>query len=89
MRLYDAPHPVRFSLFALGLALCGTGCPKNVDGSGHSGKDVKYKGAKTIKIEDNEGRSRKDILTYPGGDRACFRMVEDIPGCKANHVHWR
>jgi len=59
MRLYDA----QVALVALGLALCGTGCPKNVDGAGHSGKDVKYKGAKKIKIEDNEGRSRKDIVT--------------------------
>jgi hypothetical protein len=72
MRLYDA----QVALVALGLALCGTGCPKNVDGAGHSGKDVKYKGAKKIKIEDNEGRSRKDIVTYPGGDRVDWKVFE-------------
>jgi hypothetical protein len=75
MRLYDAPG-LRLSLLALGLALLGTGCPKNVDGAGHSGKDVKYKGAKKIKIEDNEGRSRKDIITYPGGDRVDWKVFE-------------
>jgi hypothetical protein len=72
MRLYDA----QVALVALGLALCGTGCPKNVDGAGHSGKDVKFKGAKKIKIEDNEGRSRKDIVTYPGGDRVDWKVFE-------------
>ncbi len=72
MRLYDA----EVALVALGLALCGTGCPKNVDGASHSGKDVKYKGAKKIKIEDNEGRSRKDIVTYPGGDRVDWKVFE-------------
>ena len=76
MRLYDAPNGLSLSFLALGLALCGTGCPKNVDGSAHSGKDVKYKGAKTIKIEDNEGRSRKDIVTYPGGERVDWKTFD-------------
>ena len=79
MRLYDAPNGPVLSSLALVLALCGTGCPKNVDGGAHSGKDVKYKGAKTIKIEDNEGRSRKDIVTYPGGDRVDWKMFEIGP----------
>lgn len=76
MRTFDAPHGLRLSLLAVGVALLGTGCPKNVDGGAHSGKDVKYKGAKKIKIEDNEGRSRKDIVTYPGGDRIDWKVFE-------------
>src|SRR5688572_25143628 len=79
MRLYDAPHLGGISILALGLALCGTGCPKNVDGNKASGKDVRYKDAKKITIEDNEGRSRKDIVTYPGGDRVDWKVFEIGP----------
>ena len=66
---------VRAGLLLLaGLALAG--CPRNVDGEAHSGKDVRHKGAKKIKIEDNEGRSRTDIITYPGGDRVDWKVFE-------------
>jgi hypothetical protein len=57
-------------LLALGMFALVSGCQRNVKQDKHSGKDAKYKGAKKIKLdEDNEGRSRRDVVTYPGGDR--------------------
>jgi hypothetical protein len=61
-------------LLLAGLLLAG--CPRNVDGDAHSGKDVRFKGAKKIKLEDNEGQSRTDIVTYPGGDRVDWKVFE-------------
>jgi hypothetical protein len=61
-------------LFAVGLA--APGCAKSVNGDGNSGKDLKYKGAKRINIEDNEGRSHLDIVTYPGGDRVDWKVFD-------------
>lgn len=77
-------------LVCAGLALAG--CPKNVDGDARSGKDVRHKGAKKIKLEDGEGRSRKDIVTYPGGDRVDWKVFE-IPEGKSGTIkvtlRWR
>jgi hypothetical protein len=87
MRAFDAPQGLAL---ALGLILCGTGCPRNVDGSGHSGKDVRNKGAKRIKLEDNEGQSRKDIVTYPGGDRVdAPPPPADVTGTLKVTVRWK
>jgi hypothetical protein len=58
------------------LALAAAACAKNVDQDGHSGKDVRYKGAKKIELKDGEGRSRKDVVTYPGGDRVDWKVFE-------------
>jgi hypothetical protein len=56
--------------------LVGAGCAKNVAQDADSGKDFRNKGAKTIKLEGGEGRSRKDIVTYPGGDRVDWKVFE-------------
>ena len=61
--------PATGVLLGAALALGVTGCPRNVPQDSHSGKDRSYRHPKKIKIEDNEGRSRRDIITYPGGDR--------------------
>src|SRR5688572_30089275 len=80
MRAVDAPQDRRLSILAGAVMLvAGTGCPRNVDGGAHSSKDIRYKGAKRIKLEDNEGRSRKDIVTYPGGDRVDWKAFEIGP----------
>jgi hypothetical protein len=67
------------------------GCAKNVGQDTHSGKDVRNKGAKKIKLEDGQGRSRKDIVTYPGGDRVDWKEF-DLPEGKAGtlkvQVRW-
>jgi hypothetical protein len=56
-------------------AALAAGCAKNVPQDSNSGKDQRAKGAKTIKLEDGEGRVR-DIVTYPGGDRVDWKMVQ-------------
>lgn len=61
---------------ALVLALAVAGCAKNVDQDGDSGKDYRYRGAKKIELKEGEGRSRKDIVTYPGGDRVDWKVFE-------------
>jgi hypothetical protein len=75
----------------LALLLATAGCAKNVGQDSHSGKDVRTKGAKKIKLEDGEGRSRKDIVTYPGGDRVDWKEF-DLPEGKAGtlkvQVRW-
>jgi hypothetical protein len=66
---------------ALSVALAA-GCAKNVAQDSHSGKDYRNKGAKKIKIEAGEGRSRKDVVTYPGGDRIDWKVFELPPEAK-------
>jgi hypothetical protein len=72
--------PERKSATPVGLLLAAAlaipGCAKTVNGDANSGKDVRYKGAKRINIEDNEGRSRLDIVTYPGGDRVDWKVFD-------------
>lgn len=58
---------------SLGLA----GCKTTISQKANSGKDYRYKGAKTIELDDDgEGRSRRDIVTYPGGDREDWKVFE-------------
>ena len=57
------------------LLLVAAGCARNVPQHSHSGKDYRYKGAKPVPLEDGEGRLR-DIVTYPGGDRVDWKVVE-------------
>ncbi len=73
---------------ALGMV---AGCAKNVPQDKNSGKDYRYKGAKVLPLENGEGRAR-DIVTYPGGDRVDFKVVE-IPEGKTGDLRiklrWR
>ena len=55
--------------------MASVACLRNIPQDSHSGKDSRYKGAKTIELEDGEGRD-KGIVTYPGGDRVDWRVVE-------------
>jgi hypothetical protein len=69
----------RIAIILASLALAG--CPLNVNGNGNSGKDKSYKAGKKIELEDVgggtfEGRSKKDIVTYPGGDRTDWKQFE-------------
>jgi hypothetical protein len=60
---------------ALGLALGLAGCPKTVPQDAHTGGDGKYKGAKTLTLENAEGEA-SGIVTYPGGDRVDWKLIE-------------
>ncbi len=63
-------------IFVLVLVATATGgCVRNVKQHAHSGSDFRIKGAKEIKLTDNEGKVR-DIVTYPGGDRVDWKFVE-------------
>jgi hypothetical protein len=72
--------PVR-ALVLAGFALAVGGCPKNVPQDSKSGEDATYKGAREIKLENNEAKSR-GIVTYPGGDRVDWKVIE-LPKDKA------
>lgn len=56
--------------------LVAAGCKATISQKANSGKDYRSKGAKKIKIEDNEGRSKRDVVTYPGGDRVDWKYFE-------------
>jgi hypothetical protein len=62
-------------LWPLLALLAIAGCARNVPQDESSGKDFRYKGAKQLKLEEGEGRV-KDIVTYPGGDRVDWKVVE-------------
>jgi len=51
------------------------GCLKNVPQDSKTGEDGTYKGAREIKLENNEAKSR-GIVTYPGGDRVDWKVLE-------------
>jgi hypothetical protein len=74
----------------LGLALCAS-CARNVPQDESSGKDFRNKGAKKIELEEGEARVR-DIVTYPGGDRVDWKVVElpkDVTGTLDIKLHWQ
>ncbi len=60
-----------------GIALLVSACPKNVPQDSKSGEDAKPKGAKAITLDNNEGSAR-GIVTYPGGDRVDWKVI-DLP----------
>ena len=60
------------------LALAGAflaACAHNVPQDSNTGADGKPKGAKQINLENGEGKA-SGIVTYPGGDRIDWRLVE-------------
>jgi len=63
-------------VFVIGAALgAALSCAHNVGQEANSGNDGKQKGAKTITLENGEGKS-SGIVTYPGGDRIDWKLVE-------------
>jgi hypothetical protein len=67
------------------------GCPKNVKQDAKTGSDGKYKGAKTVTLENLEGEA-SGIVTYPGGDRVDWKLIE-LPegkvGALTLELSWR
>jgi hypothetical protein len=59
-------------------------CARNVKQDAKSGPDAKYKGAKSIKLQNNQGEA-SGIVTYPGGDRVDWKLVE-IPATQSGKL---
>src|SRR5258705_6939307 len=62
---------------ALGLAILFTvsSCARNVVQDSKSGEDAKEKGAKPMLLDNGEAKA-SGIVTYPGGDRVDWKLVE-------------
>src|ERR1041385_3266385 len=50
-------------------------CAHNVPQDSNTGEDGKEKGAKPVTLENGEGRAT-GIVTYPGGDRVDWKLLE-------------
>src|SRR5262245_2967679 len=50
-------------------------CWQDVAQDGATGNDGKLKGAKEMKLENGEAKA-KGIVTYPGGDRIDWKLIE-------------
>ncbi len=76
---------VRRAVLTLGAVVALAACAKNVPQDARTGPDGKYKGARPVVLEPGtagaggelslEGESR-GIVTYPGGDRVDWRLIE-------------
>lgn len=73
---------VAIGLCALALTLAA--CPKNVPQDSATGEDGRFKGAKEMKLENDESRA-SGIVTYPGGDRVDWKVLE-LPKDKTGTV---
>lgn len=76
---------------AISLALLWAACAHNVSQDAHTGNDGKVKGAKRIDLENGGGRSA-GIVTYPGGDRVDWKIVElpdDARGSMEIKLRWQ
>src|SRR5688572_20950837 len=60
------------------------GCANNVPQDRMTGPDGKQKGALPIVLENGEGKST-GIVTYPGGDRVDWKIIE-IPEGKRGRL---
>ncbi|MBA3542752.1 MAG: hypothetical protein H0T79_24255 [Deltaproteobacteria bacterium] len=60
----------------MGIAVAfGLSCANNVAQNKHSGEDASFKKPKEIRFENDQAVA-KGIVTYPGGDRADWKLVE-------------
>lgn len=81
-----APFLIRARFIALSVVIAAlASCASNVPQDKKSGEDARIKGAKPIILEENEGRA-KGIVTYPGGDRVDWKLVE-IPEKKRGSLN--
>lgn len=66
------------------LAAALAGCPRNIKQDKSSGKDARWKGAQTIQLEANGAAEESGIVTYPGGDRVDWKLIELPAGKKGS-----
>lgn len=57
------------------LVLLGVSCAHNVPQDKATGNDGKTKGAKELTLDNNEAKA-SGIVTYPGGDRVDWKVIE-------------
>ncbi len=62
-------------LLGIGAIVVSLSCAHNVPQDKASGPDAKAKGAKSLEFENGEARV-SGIVTYPGGDRVDWKLVE-------------
>src|SRR5689334_6013551 len=62
----------------------GVSCAHNVPQDQATGEDGRFKGAKEITLDNNEGHA-SDIVTYPGGDRVDWKFVQ-LPDKKVGQL---
>ena len=60
---------------AVVLAFVAVACAHNVSQDAATGADGRFKGARNINLENGEGKAN-GIVTYPGGDRVDWKLVE-------------
>lgn len=61
---------------AIGLAiLCTLSCAHNVPQDSKTGEDGRVKGAKPLTLDNGEAKAQ-GIVTYPGGDRVDWKVIE-------------
>jgi hypothetical protein len=70
----------RGCLVGLAIVSLSLSCAHNVPQDAATGADGREKGAKAVTLENGEGRA-SGIVTYPGGDRVDWRVV-DLPDKK-------
>lgn len=78
------------TLLAMSVALAFGGCVKNVPQNAKTGEDGSLKGAKELKLENNEAKAT-GIVTYPGGDRVDWKLIElpkDKQGALTLTLRW-
>jgi hypothetical protein len=63
------------TLAALAAVAALAGCPNNIGQNAKTGTDGQHKGAKELKLDNNEVKSH-GVVTYPGGDRADWMFFE-------------
>ncbi len=71
----DRRRGLGLAVGALLVSFAASACVKNVPQDGHSGKDAKAKGGGKVSLENGEGKA-KGIVTYPGGDRTDWKVIE-------------
>jgi hypothetical protein len=62
-------------LLPIGLLVVFATCAHNVGQDSKTGEDGKVKGAKALTFENGEAKAN-GIVTYPGGDRVDWRLIE-------------
>ncbi|HSD90165.1 MAG TPA: hypothetical protein VLB44_21690 [Kofleriaceae bacterium] len=75
----------------IGLLLVLVACAHNVPQDQATGPDGRIKGAKPIALQEGEGRA-KGIVTYPGGDRVDWKLIELPEGKRGKldlQLKWR
>ena len=84
-------HSIRTAL-ALGILVAAAGCARNVGQHAHTGKDGRYTGAVKVPIDGTAAAATSGIVTYPGGDRVDWKLIELPAGARGSldiELEWK